>query len=92
MMSPVAAGGTVTYALQSTPGATEDYMPMFGCTLFMDSPNDQFIGQLDDTYWICISGSSLQAEDELDVGSDTFIIFPMGNQSDDYYHFALKRT
>lgn len=91
-ISPVGQGGTATYDLRSTPGATESYMPMFPCTLFMDSPADQFVGQLSDTYWICVGGSSLTVEDELDVGTDSYIIFRMGNQTENYYHFALKRT
>lgn len=92
MLTPVGVGGTATYDLRSTPGATESYMPMFPCTLFMDSPADQFVGQLSDTYWICIAGSPLTVEDELDIGADSYIIFRMGNQTENYYHFALKRT
>lgn len=85
-------GGTPTFELRSTPGATDDFMTLFPPTLVWNTPSQQFVGQLSDTYWISDAGSALTSEDEVDIGTDTYIIFQQGNLTDGYNYLALKRT
>lgn len=82
--------GTPSAGLYPTPGSV-DKNPLVPATVLMQSPSEQFVGELRGVYWVSGSGGAT-SEDTLTEGGDTFMVFQNGNKTDVWARTALKEA
>jgi hypothetical protein len=90
---PENLGATPTFEMRGAPSSPTNEIVLFPTTIIFNlQPDFQILGQYNDVFWAPIAGSSLTNEDEITIGTDTYVLFQGVNNGNSYDFIALKRS
>lgn len=86
--------GTAVQDIIYTENSSDDLTILYPTMIIEVDPNQIVYGELDGVYWISSrqSGTTIVAEDTLDISTDEYICFQNGNRTDVFAFFCLLRN
>lgn len=86
--------GSQVFGLYPTPDTPSNDQVLWPALLIEASPAKIVLGEMDNVFWVSAQGevTNMVAEDVINIGADTYIVYQLANRTDVWAHFCVKRS